>query len=267
MKATAEAKDALAGKGIVVTRARHQAAAWDHVIREFGAVPIAYPCIAMAPPLDAAAFNSCLRKLHEFDWLALSSGNAVRAAVDGARALSALPALGRMRIAALGPATAAELRGQMGRDADFMPGAYSAEALAREMPLGEGRRILLPQSDLADKGAAEILRARGGEVRAVVAYRTVIGSGGADVPALIERGAVDAVVFASPSAARYFRQRCSAPAALELPALCLGERTAHAAASEGFGCVIAPGTFGLRAMLMAFAAHCVRGDLGAGSGG
>ena len=246
-------KALLRDKRIVVTRARHQAAGLEDLIREVGAAPISYPCIAIAPPLDFAAFDHCLRNLHEYDWLTLSSGNAVRAVADRARTLTVLPLLKRIRMAALGPATEAELRRRIDKGADFVPTAFSADALARQIPIGERRRVLLPQSDLADDQAAKIMRSRGAEVSTVVAYRTVIGSGGADVPALLAKGEVDALTFASPSAVRFFRQRCSAAAALDLPALCLGERTARAAVSEGFGCVITPASFGLRALLVAFA--------------
>ena len=260
MNEAVNTEEFLAGKRIVVTRARHQAAALEDEIRQFGAVPIAYPCLAIEPPLDTAAFDQCLRSLAEYDWLALSSGNAVRALADRARALAVLPSLKRIKIAALGPATAAEWRRQTDRDADFIPTAFNVEALARQIPIGKRRRILLPQSDLADEGAAEIMRSRGAEVTTLVAYRTVIGSGGADLPALLADRQCDALTFASPSAVHFFRQRCSAPAALELPALCFGERTARAAASAGFRCVITPPTFGLRAMILAFAEYCAALD-------
>lgn len=251
-----KAKELLAGKRIVVTRASHQAAGWEAVIRQFGAAPIAYPCIGIAPPLDIAALDHCLGRLHEYDWLAFSSGNAVRAVAERARALAVLPDLKRMRVAALGPATEAEVRRQMGKGADFVPTATNVEALARAIPIVQGSRALLPQSDLADEQAAEIMRARGAEVSAVVAYRTVIGVGGADVPAMIANGEIDALSFASPSAAQFFRRRCGAPAALELPALCLGARTAGAAIDAGFRCVITSPKFGLRALIMAFVEYC-----------
>ena len=258
MNSAANASDVLAGKHIVVTRAREQAGGWEDLLRQYGAEPIAYPCIAIAPLGDFTELDDCLSNLHDFDWLALSSGNAVRAVAERARELAALPSLKRVRVAALGPVTEAEARVHLGRGADFVPAAFSAEALARELPLGARSRILLPQSDLADERTAAIMRTRGAEVRAVVAYRTVAGSGGADLPAMLAGDKIDALTFASPSAVRFFRQRCRAPAALELPALCVGERTARAAASEGFRRVITPPTFGLRAMIAAYAEYCAQ---------
>lgn len=258
MNNAAEVDEMLAGKRIAVTRALHQAAGLEAVIRQFGAVPIAYPCIAIAPPTDFAEFDRCLLQLSEYDWLALSSGNAVRAVAERAGALAVLPALKRMRIAALGPATEAEVRRRLGKGADFVPAAFSADALARELPVVQGNRILLPQSDLADEQAAEMMRSRGAEVATPVAYRTVMGSGGAELPAMIAKGTIDALSFASPSAVQFFRQRCSGSAALELPALCLGEKTARVATDAGFRRVIKAPEFGLRAMVMAFAEYCAR---------
>lgn len=258
MSEATRASDALIGRRIVVTRARHQAADWEAVIRQFGALPIAYPCLAIAPPTDAAEIDRCLLRLHEYDWLALTSGNAVRAVAERARVLAVLVELKRMKIAALGPSTAAEVRRQFGRVADFVPTAASADGLASEIPIGMGGRILLPQSDLADAKTAAILRSRGAAVVTLVAYRTVIGSGGADLPAMIAKREIDALTLASPSAVRFFRQRCNAPAALDLPALCLGESTAWAAADAGFRCVITSPDIGFRALLMAFADYCAR---------
>ena len=39
----------LASKHIAVTRARHQAAELEELIRELGGVPIPFPCIAIEP--------------------------------------------------------------------------------------------------------------------------------------------------------------------------------------------------------------------------
>ena len=248
-------KSPFAGKRIVVTRAPHQAASLEDLIREFGAIPVSYPCIDIMPPADPGALDYHLRNLCQFDWLALSSSNAARAVVARARNMGICPSLTEMRIAALGPATDTELRQLIGRGADFIPACYSAENLARELPLNLPCRILLPQSDLADSRAAEILRQRGANVTAVVAYRTIAGSGGADLPAMIAENQIDALTFASPSAVKFFRQRCAAPQALNLPALCLGPSTAKAAKDQGFQEVITPPNFSLRAMVIAFSEY------------
>lgn len=239
----------LSGKRIVVTRARRQAPPLETLITERGGIPVLYPCIEIAPLTDHDALDIHLRNLGNFDWLAFTSGNAVWAIAERARAIDIEQDLSRAKIAALGPATSAELRRQLSRDADFTPAAYSAENLARQLPLSQGDRILLPQSNLADHKAADILRSRGADLTALVAYRTLVGRGGIDLPAQIATGRIDALTFASPSAVRFFRQRCPQEDALSLPTLCLAPSTAKAAAEQGFHELITPPTISLPAMM------------------
>ncbi len=250
----------LSGKRIVITRARRQASPLESLITGHGGIPVLYPCLDIAPPPEPAALDARLRNLRDFDWIAFSSGNAVWAIAERARAIGVEKNLAQARIAALGPATSAELRRQLSRDPDFTPSAFSAENLARQLPLNPGERILLPQSDLADRKAADILRARGAALTALVAYRTLVGQGGVDLPSLIANAEIDALTFASPSALRFFRQRCPLAKALSLPALCLGPSTAKAAAEQGFQELITPPSISLRAMLSALSAYFAERD-------
>ena len=135
-----------------------------------------------------------------------------------------------------------------------MPREYGAGQLARSLPLRASSRILLPQSDAADRSTAETLRSRGAEVTTVIAYHTVIGEGGADLSALIDRGEIDALTFTSPSAVAFFRRRCPSATARKLPAICIGKATAAAARAHGFNKATAPERATLRDMIAALAA-------------
>lgn len=245
----------LAGKRIAVTRAQHQAPPLEALIRHFGGSPVAYPCIAIAPPTDPRPLEDCLRGLSEFDWLLLTSGNTVSAIAERLSALDIRLAESSIKVAAAGPATAAEARDQLARQVQHVPAEYGAGQLARSLPLGEPCRILLPQSDLAGALTAEVLRARGAHVTNVVAYRTVMAEGGADLPALISRGEVDALTFTSPSAVDFFRRRCPTSAALQLPAACIGSSTSAAAREHGFSRLIRPDQPALSDMIAALAAY------------
>ena len=194
----------LAGKRIAVTRARHQAPPLEALIRDFGGAPVAYPCIAIAPPADPRPLEDCLRRLGEFDWLLLTSGNTVSAVADRLAALDIQLAGNGIKVAAAGPATAAEARDQLARRVEHVPAEYGAGQLARSLPFGEPCRILLPQSDLASASTAALLRARGAQVTTVVAYRTVMAEDGADLPAMISRGELDALTFHQPVRSRLF---------------------------------------------------------------
>jgi len=246
----------LAGKGIVVTRAQHQAPPLEGLIRDFGGKPIPYPCIAIAPPTDRRPLESCLRRLDEFDWLLLTSGNTVNAIAENLPALGIRLADSGIRVAAAGPATSAEAQVKLARRVQHVPAEYGAGPLARSLPLSEPRRILLPQSDLANASTAEVLRARGAHVATVVAYRTVMGEGGADLPPMISRREVHALTFTSPSAVAFFRRRCPSSAALMLPAACIGRSTSAAAREHGFIRVIQPDQPTLSDMIAALAAYC-----------
>ena len=242
----------LFNKRIVVTRAAHQAAALEQVIRRRGAVPVSYPCIAIAPPKDTAALDACLAALDEFDWLLLTSANAVRMVADRLSRLKLHPDWTRIKIAAVGPQTGAELRARLAA-ADFMPTTFTAECLANSLPLTIGSRLFLPQSALADETVAGILRARGAEVSTAVAYHTVMGRGGADVPGMIRRHEIDALTFTSPSALNYFAQRSRLERMPNLPAVCIGPSTARRAAAAGFRQAIVPREYSLRGMMDALA--------------
>ena len=253
---------ALYGKRIAVTRAANQAPALGRQLRARGAIPIDFPCIAIQALRDPARLDQLLHNLHSFDLLVLTSSNAVAAMSDRLRALDLQPDWSALRIAALGPATAKASEDLLNRKPDFLPASPSGDCLARSLPLAPGERVFLPQSALADEKTAQILRERGVEVSATVAYHTVMGSGGRDLPAMIKRGEIDALTFVSPSALRYFRQRCQLPAALDLPAACIGPATASAAAELGFRRIVAPESASLEAMLEALAAHFADGARG-----
>ena len=243
----------LAGKRVVVTRAERQAESLARLIRERGGVPLLFPCIAIEPPDDFSLLDSALSAIHEFDWIAFTSGNAVRATCQRLRRLGLQLDWSRVSIAAVGAQTDSALRDAIGRGADFVPAIGSGRSLAESLPISAGARILLPQSDRADGGTARILDGRGGSASAVLAYRVVVGSGGIDLAAEILGGGVDALTFASPSAVAFLLRRCDMPEMRSLPAACLGESTGAAVREAGFGKALAPRVAGVSEMLDALA--------------
>jgi uroporphyrinogen III methyltransferase/synthase len=239
----------LQGKTIVVTRAPHQADALALLLAEAGAMPVFYPCVDIAPPDDSAPFDAALRAVsaNEFNLLALTSANAAWAVTRRLAELGLpLTILHGMRLAAIGPATAAAARDTLGLEVDVIPDEFSSAALAQVMtPLAEAR-VLLPVSSLAEKTLAEALQAQGAVVTCVVAYKTVIGTGGVDLPLLLRRGEIDTITLTSSSAATNLRRRVADEggddAALrQVPVGCIGERTAETARGLGLDVVAVPG--------------------------
>lgn len=226
---------------VVNTRAPHQAAALDELLRAHGAEPLAYPCIDIEPVDNDPEFDIALRKLEAgyYDWLVLTSPNTVMAI---ARRLAALKLKGdreSFRSAAVGPATSAAAQELLGITTLMVPEEFVAESLGASLPVRAHERVLLPESDLARPVLATMLRERGAEVTVIAAYRTVCGTGGIDVPRLMAKGEVDALAFTSPSTVTNFiermrRENGPLERALEVCAACIGPVTAEAARKNGF---------------------------------
>ncbi|HET9495770.1 MAG TPA: uroporphyrinogen-III synthase [Chloroflexia bacterium] len=230
------------GRRIVVTRAREQAASLVERLRELGAEPLECPAISIAPLEDFSQLDAAVARLDSYDWVIFTS-------VNGARALvSRLGAAGKSvgdlctrRIAAIGPATEAELR-QIGCEPAFVPDTYVAEAIIEQIDDVEGRCILLPRADIARQALATGLRERGATVDEVAAYRTVHAGGAGSLAALLSGGTIDAVTFTSSSTVRYTVEgmveagldRAGAVEMLNRTAVvCIGPVTAATAADLG----------------------------------
>jgi uroporphyrinogen III methyltransferase/synthase len=195
----------LFGWRVIVTRAREQASALAAGLREAGAEPVEVPTIEIGPAADGGrSLRQGLEHLRSggVDWLAFSSANAVERVFD---LLHDARELAGVKVAAIGPATAAALRGR-GIHADLVPPVAVAEELADAFPPVDtaARRpvVFLPQA----AGAREVLAAglgkRGYEVVVAEAYRTVHPPASEELAASL-RGA-DAVTFSSSSTVEGF---------------------------------------------------------------
>lgn len=255
----------LFGKSIVVTRALHQADEMNALLTLRGAFPVTYPCIAIVQPEDAAALDNNLSTLRSgaYDWLIVTSSNTVFALAQRLNHLSSDPFAGKLpfKVAAVGSETALALRELFGAAPDLVPSDFNAAAIADELLpiLPAGARVLLPQSEIANPALEQRLSEQGVQVTAVTAYRTVIGSGGADVPSLLRTGRINAVTFTSPSTVDNFLQRLANEGGSDLihniPAACIGSTTARAAQAHGFTVSIVPPVQTVNALIQALENH------------
>jgi uroporphyrinogen-III synthase len=231
----------LEGAWVVNTRSPRQAQQLDMLLQERGAHAVSYPCIDIAPVPDPAPLDEALRRAAEgaFQWLVFTSANAVEAVEARLNDLGFRTGrFPQTMVAAVGPGTAAVLMDRLGIDADLCPDQYVAEALAKDLVSRRARNVLVPQAERARETLARILEANGVRVEAVTAYRTVLGSGGDDVPALLRNGRLDAVVFASPSAVnnmfvRLERENGDCEDLQRVCTACIGPVTAAAAERRG----------------------------------
>ncbi|MGH9474962.1 MAG: uroporphyrinogen-III synthase [Terriglobales bacterium] len=193
----------LAGRRVVVTRAAEQAAELLDRLRAAGAEPLALPTIAFAPPADSAPLDAALREWARFDACLFTSANAVRAAFARASALGLAMPPPRGWVCAIGPATAAALADYPGWTPGILPAEASAEGVLEALAAYElhGCRIFFPRAALGRAVIPGALAARGAHLTRVTAYRTLLAENSRPAALALFPG-VDAVVFASPSAAR-----------------------------------------------------------------
>jgi uroporphyrinogen III methyltransferase/synthase len=191
----------LFGRSIVVTRAREQSSGLRARLEALGAEVIELPTISTVPlPFTAP-------DLDELDWLVFTSANGVAAFIDDGITPSGrdVRALAPVKIAAIGPGTAAALR-HRGIAADLVPERYVAESLVDAFPEPSrgGERVLIARAEQARDVLPEGLAARGYDVDVLAVYRTEAGTpSDADV-ARVRGGDVDAITFTSSSTVTRF---------------------------------------------------------------
>ncbi len=232
----------LEGKRVVITRAPHQSAEFDGMLRQRGAIPLLYPCLDIAPSENIEALDMALHDASQgkFDWLVLTSANTVQMIFNRLTVLgSSLKAVSNLKVAAVGSVTALYANRLLDVGASVIPDIFMAEQLVEALKPVAGTRYLLPQSSLAIDAIQRALMDCGAEVVAVEAYRTVIGSGGVNLGSLLNKGEVDVITFASSSSAKNLLTRLeldSADSAFFDNAViaCIGTKTASAARAHGF---------------------------------
>jgi uroporphyrinogen-III synthase len=203
-----ERRPSLAGKCIVATRAPEQAGELVRELNARGAEVLLFPMVRFAPPEDWVPLDQVLLRLGEFGVVIFLSANAVRYVFERCRHLGVKFGAGqgaRPFVAAVGLTTERALT-EEGTRADYVGSDRTGESLARElMPRIAKSSVLLPRSDRRNEAVPLALREMGASVTEVIAYRTTLPDH-IDEAAVerIRRGAVDVVMFASPSAVQNF---------------------------------------------------------------
>jgi uroporphyrinogen III methyltransferase/synthase len=194
----------LFGKRVVVTRTRQQAGELRKQLEELGADVLELPTIEIRPPANPAPLRKAIAGIGRYRWLIFTSPNGIDAFFEEfLKRHGDVRKLGPVRIAAIGPATAAKLAGR-GLKADLMPREYVAEKIVDEMKKQNGRgRVLLARADIARDALPRGLRKLGYAVDETVAYRTVAPARSIETDRLMREGA-DFITFTSSSTAENF---------------------------------------------------------------
>lgn len=192
----------------MITRAVEQSESIVEALSENGATPVLLPMVAFAAAEEPLLLDDALRNLQDFDWIFLTSQNALRAMQERCT-LIGLPlteAVAGVSIAAVGPATA-EAAHSAGLKVAYIAKKHQGVALAEELSASvKGKRVLLPRSDRANHDLIEALDRYEAVVTEVVAYKTIRPSEEENKQHLaeIERGA-DGILFFSPSAVHHMQ--------------------------------------------------------------
>ena len=195
----------LAGRSVVVTRARAQASELSRRLGQLGAEVIELPVIRIAPLAEPPGLMSVLNRVGDYRMVVLTSVNGVdalfaRLAERGADAR----ALHRdARVVAIGPATAARLEGR-GIRADLVPDEFVAEGILAALDGDDltGVPVLVARARGARPTLVDGLAARGARVDELELYEAVAE---APDPEQITRAlTADYVTFTASSTVRRF---------------------------------------------------------------
>ncbi len=199
----------LGGKTVLVTRSEGQSETFRELLQAQGARVLEMPTLVIQPPASWDPLDTAIASLPEFDWLLLTSANAVTHFFErlhhqgrDSRALHTL------KVAVVGSKTAAVLA-QYGIHPDLMPQEFVAEALLQvwSEPV-EGQRILFPRVESGGRDVlVQGLRQRGATVEEIAAYQSACpAAADPQVVEALKTRQVSILSFASSKTVQHFAQ-------------------------------------------------------------
>ncbi|MDO5545719.1 MAG: uroporphyrinogen-III C-methyltransferase [Eubacteriales bacterium] len=221
----------LKGREIIVTRPAERNGSLCGKLSALGASVTAYPCIRTVEREDDPELDEAVEKLSDYCWLAFTSPAGpeiffrhLRKQHKDARALS------NLKIAAIGPKTAAELE-KFGIFVDLIPETYDSDHLAQAMSQVEGPVLLCRASEGSD-ALPNLFTAKGIPFADIACYDTVYEApNSTPVKELVEAGAI--VTFTSASTVRGFVKSLPDTDFSKMLGCCIGRQTAAEAEKYG----------------------------------
>jgi uroporphyrinogen III methyltransferase / synthase len=201
----------LFGRRIVVTRAQQQAGDLSRSLRERGAEVLEIPTIKIVPTRRTEVIDEVMSGLNGYDWIVFTSANGVTSFFERfLQRFQDLRDLGGVRLAAVGPGTAAKLK-ELHLQVDAMPAENVGKKIAaaiREHQSLENLRLLLPRAEAANPELPALLEAMGAIVDDIGFYETVPETNDPSGVAarFLEHGS-DWITFTSGSTVTHFHAR------------------------------------------------------------
>ena len=228
---------------VALTRSASGNAAWLVRLQASGLQVYSLPTIETVPLEQTSEIECMLQRLSSFDWIIFTSGNSVQYFLSSLDQLGINLSTLAPQVAAIGIQTAHSLETN-GIRVSFMPSVSIGTVLGTELEPVQGRRILIPQSDIASNELATRLRGREAEVTVLPLYTTrLIDTPDEEFSRSLAATRIDYIIFASPSAVRGFSRRVNEPGLLQkaksLPVVAIGPTTAQALRDSGFRHILA----------------------------
>lgn len=225
----------MTGPRVLVTRAARQASGLLEALTAVGLDPMLVPAIEIEFASGAVDLDEALRRIRTYRWVIVTSPNGAQAVLRGLERV--LTPFEGTAWAAIGEATGATLR-EAGANVSFQPSLSTSAALAAELPIIGGDRVLLVRGNLATSETARSLVLRGAVVDDVVGYRTVEAP---DASRRLLRAALQSerpvvVIFTSGSTVRGLVELAAREGidVRSIPSVCIGNPTAIEARNAGF---------------------------------
>lgn len=259
-----EPQQPLAGRTIVITRARAQSVEFAAELERLGARVVSCPTIEIVEPDSYAMLDEALENLYGYNWLVFTSVNGVDYFLRRMEKLGHDESeLDELRICAIGEATALRLR-EARVHVDVIPEQFKAEGAFTAIEAYVGGRLglnrlnfLIPRAAVARDYLPKALEEAGARVDVVPAYRTVPPqtSERGRVEALLAGGAVDCITFTSSSTVVNFARLFDTTDLRQLlegvAVACIGDITAGTAKEYNLSTDILPDEYTIPALTRA----------------
>jgi len=261
------AKQPLAGRTVVITRAQMQADEFVAELERFGAEVMVCPTIEISALESYEILDEAIEHLYGYDWLIFTSVNGVDYFFRRLEACGhEVSELDELKVCAIGDATADRLR-DLHVHVDVIPDEFKAEGVfaALERFVGGPENlsklnVLIPRASVARDYLPKALQKAGARVDVVPAYQT-------SLPADLDRGRVaamlsgkaDCIAFTSSSTVRNLGQLFDthdlSGALAGIVVACIGDVTAATAQEFCLVVAIQPPEFTIPALAQAIAEH------------